>query len=274
MTLIAQITDLHIRPQGVACYRVSETNLLAEQAIRALKALDPAPDAVVVTGDLTERADPREYRLASRLLRRLPCPVYAMPGNHDLTAAMREHLPDFPMICEGTQDKMHYAVEIGGLRIVVLDSSLPGRAGGELGGEQLAWLDAELQRHRKPTLIALHHPPKPVGIRHMDDIALIDGEALGKVVSRHRHVERIICGHVHRPIVSAFAGTVMTLCPSTAHQVALDLTDSAPAEFVMEPPAYFLHHFTPEAGVVTHLAYVENYPGPFPFWADEGVSWS
>ncbi|MBA5776423.1 phosphodiesterase [Stappia sp. F7233] len=273
MTLIAQITDLHIRPQGVACYRVSETNLLADRAVRALKALDPAPDAVVVTGDLTERNDPREYRLVRRLLKRLSCPVYVMPGNHDRTDAMREHLSDFPLISKGSKEKVYYAAEVGELRLIALDSSIPGFANGELGKEQLDWLDTELAQHPRPTMIAVHHPPKAVGIRHMDDIALSDGAAFGKVISKYRHVERVICGHVHRPIISAFAGTVMTLCPGTAHQVVLDLNDSAPAEFVMEPPAYFLHHFTQEAGMVTHLAYVEAYPGPFPFWADEGVSW-
>ncbi|NRG19074.1 phosphodiesterase [Rhizobiales bacterium] len=272
MTLIAQITDLHIRPNGLACRRVSETNMLAERAVRVLNALDPQPDAIVITGDIADGGDEREYATARALLSRLRVPVYMMPGNHDLTGRMRAGLSGFPGIEGGTPGKMHYTADIGALRLIALDSSVPGGAHGELGEEQLAWLDRNLGETGRPTVVALHHPPAILGIRHMDAIALIDREAFTAVISKHPHVERVICGHVHRSIVTRFAGTVMALAPSTAHQVVLDLHEDAPPAFVMEPPAFFLHHFTKDSGLVTHLAYVESYPGPFPFIFDEGVA--
>ncbi|MCA1297448.1 phosphodiesterase [Stappia indica] len=273
MTVIAQISDLHIRPQGLACYRVSETNMLAERAMSALNRLDPQPDAIIVTGDLADMPDPREYAGVQRLLASLKAPVYVLPGNHDSTAMMRERLTGVGPIGEGTADKMHYAVTIGDVRLIALDSSVPGAAHGELGPDQLAWLDRTLGADTTPTLIAVHHPPKSLGIEHMDQIGLQDGEAFAEVVGRHPHVARILCGHVHRTIIAEVGGRVMTLAPSTGHQVALAFGDDAPAHFIMEPPGYFLHRFTEQSGVISHLAYVEPFPGPYPFFADEGVDW-
>ena len=273
MTLIAHMTDLHLRPRGLACYRVSDTNMLAERAIRSLKALDPQPDALVITGDLTDRSDPREFAVAKRLLSRLDMPVYLLPGNHDSTNDMRQEMAGFPGLMDNPEGKICYTATIGDIRLIVLDTYLTGSPCGEVGREQLSWLEARLSEDQRPTLIALHHPPALSGIRHMDQIGLTDAPALEKVVRPHAHVERFLCGHLHRPIIAGFAGKIMTLAPSTGHQVVLDLTEDSPALFNFEPPAYFLHYHSEETGVVTHMAYVEHFPGPYNFFADEGVVW-
>ncbi|MEI2385911.1 phosphodiesterase [Breoghania sp. JC706] len=274
MTLIAQITDLHLKPRGLACYRVSETNMLAERAVEALCALDPAPDAVVVTGDIADQGDPREYVVAREILSRLPMPVYLLSGNHDHSAQLKEAFPGYPGLDQGPADRLRYAVTIGDVRLVALDSSVPGAGHGELGPEQLAWLDETLAA--KPdiaTIVAVHHPPVLTGIHHMDAINLRDGAAVADIVAKHAHVERIICGHDHRGIVATCGGKVVTIAPGVAHQVVLALKDDAPAQFNFEPPAYYLHHWSAEAGLVTHTAYVEKADGPYPFWAGEGVAW-
>lgn len=273
MTLIAHITDLHLRPRGLTCYRVSDTNMLAERAIRSILALVTRPDAVVVTGDLTDRDDPREYAFARYLLGKLPMPVYLIPGNHDTAAAMKSAMPGYPGLQDTMGPHLCYTADIGSVRLIALDSSVPGQPHGEIGHEQLTWLDGVLCANTKPSLIAIHHPPAKVGLGHMDKIGLLDSDALADVIRRHDHVERIMCGHVHRPITTGFAGTIMTLAPSVSHQVVLDFSQDAPAQFTMEPPAYYLHHHSAQTGIVTHTSYVENYPGPFPFWSDEGVTW-
>lgn len=273
MTLIAHMTDLHLRPRGLACFRVSDTNMFAERAIRSLLAFRPKPNALVITGDLTDRSDPREYAVARELLSRLDMPVYLIPGNHDSSAGMRAAMQDFPGITESITDKISYRADVGDVQLIALDTHLPGTARGELGPEQLAWLDSTLRQNMKPTLIALHHPPALSGITHMDDIGLIDADALAEVIAPHHHVERLLCGHLHRPIVAGFAGKIMTLSPSTGHQVVLDLNESGPALFNFEPAAYFLHSYTQTTGVVSHMAYVENFPGPHHFFADDGVLW-
>jgi hypothetical protein len=103
----------------------------------------------------------------------------------------------------------------------------------------------------------------------MDRIRLTEGaEGMAEIVSRHHNVERILCGHVHRPIQTLFAGTLASIAPGVAHQVVLDLAEHHAGALVLEPPAFQLHLYRPDSGIVPHTAYVERFAGPFPFAAD------
>ena len=95
----------------------------------------------------------------------------------------------------------------------------------------------------------------------MDAIACRGAEALAAVIARHGQVERVLCGHVHRPVTLRWAGTVASIAPSVAHQVALDLRPGAPSAFVMEPPALQLHLWLPGQGLVSHTRYLGDH-GP------------
>jgi 3',5'-cyclic-AMP phosphodiesterase len=261
--LIAQLTDLHLRPVGHPANRVVETNMLTERAFRAVMARPPLPDVVLLTGDLTDQGMAEEYAVLAELLdRTLPLPVLTIPGNHDNRAVMLAHLP-------GTRQEegfVQYAVEHFPVRLVMLDTLVPGAAHGELCAGRLSWLDRTLAAvPDKPTLIAMHHPPFVCGIEHMDRLALQDRAAFAEILARHKQVRRIICGHNHRCITARVGDATASIAPSIAHQVELDLRADAPAAFVLEPPAYHLHQWSDEHGFVTHTAFVETYPGPFPF---------
>ncbi len=261
---IVQITDLHVRPRGVAAYRVCETNMLTERALRAVARL--APDAVIITGDLTDCGLPEEYELLGEMLQRLlPMPVYTIPGNHDRREVMLEHLPG----TRQTDGFIQYAIEDWPVRLVMLDTVVPGAGHGTLSDGRLDWLDRILaERPDASTMIAMHHPPFVTGIAHMDEINLRDAAAFTDVVARHRQVERIVCGHVHRPVVTRVAHAIASIAPSVAHQVEFDLRPGAPSAFVMEPPAFQIHAWSADTGIVSHTVMVEAYAGPFPFIAD------
>jgi 3',5'-cyclic AMP phosphodiesterase CpdA len=263
--LIAQISDLHVRPAGELAYGVAPTNLMAESAIYALSRLRPGPDVVVLTGDAADCGLEEEYAILIALLGRLSCPVYVIPGSHDRREAMRAAFA--PLGKFGARGPLNFAAEVGPLRLIGLDSVVEGASHGELSSETLAFLDAELSRRRdRPTIVCLHHPPIDCGIAHMDRIRLIaGGEDLARIIGAHPQVERILAGHHHRSIQARFAGTICQIAPSVAHAVALDLShDGAPA-FALEPPAFLLHQWIESVGVVTHTAFVDRAPGPFPF---------
>src|SRR5271166_1164704 len=250
----------------MACSRVSETNMLTERALRAVAALRPAPDAVLITGDLTECGRDDEYDMITEMLGRiLPMPVYAIPGNHDRREAFRCKLGHLPGV-SSDPTFVQYAVDAHPVRLVMLDSVVPGAGHGMLCEDRLRFLEATLAAQpTKPTLVALHHPPFVCGIAHMDAINLRNAEAFAGIIARHRQVERIVCGHHHRPVVARVAHAIATIAPSVSHQVEMTLDPSDPGAMVLEPPAYQLHLWTPAAGIVSHTVLVEKFPGPFPF---------
>ena len=263
---IVQLTDLHIRPRGVAANRVAETNMLVTRALRAVDRLHPAADAVIITGDLTECGLQSEYALLREMLAaELHRPVYVIPGNHDRRELLLREIPGV----EQADGFVQYTVETLPIRLVMLDTVVPGAGHGALCERRLDWLDRTLAAAPdKPTMIGMHHPPFICGIGHMDAIALQESERFIAIVARHPQVERIVCGHHHRPIITRVAGAIATICPSAAHQVELDLTDRSPGAFVLEPPAYQIHRWRAETGFVTHTALVDAFPGPFPFLDD------
>jgi len=267
--LIAQISDLHLRPRGLPAIRVVETNMLTARAIFAVNALDPRPDAVLVTGDVVNNGTSPEYDEARELLAQLTMPVYIVPGNHDDRKNFRASLKRFPGVTAHARF-VQYAIEDYPLRLVGLDTHIPDSAAGELCRERLDWLDKTLAAERgKPTLLFLHHAPFCCGIGNMDKIRLIDGaERLEVIVRANPQVKALAFGHHHRPIETTFGGALASIAPSVAHQVALDLREGEPeGQIAMEPPAFRLWRWDGER-LVSHLAYVERYPGPWPFVAD------
>ena len=267
--LIAQLTDLHVRPRGQPACRVVETNMMAERAIDAVIALKPRPDVVLITGDMTDCGLVEEYELLEKMLRRLDIPYHMVPGNHDRRDNLRRVFADHPTIVADPQF-VQFVVDDHPVRLIGLDTAVAGRAEGALREPCLAFLERALAREpRKPTIVFMHHPPFACGIVHMDRIRLIEGaERFAAIIAASRNVERVLCGHHHRPIQVLFAGTLVSIAPGVAHQVMLDLSEDHEGALVLEPPAYQLHLWRPETGVVSHMAYVERFPGPFPFVLD------
>jgi 3',5'-cyclic-AMP phosphodiesterase len=267
--MICQLTDLHVRPRGVAASRVSETNMLTERACRAVASLHPLPDVVIITGDLTECGLEAEYaNLSAILARTLSMPVYVIPGNHDQRENLRQGLAHLPGVI-ADPDFVQYAVEDFPVRLVMLDTLVPGAAHGDLSGARLEWLDRTLAAQpARPTLVGMHHPPFVTGIPHMDKIALRNPDAFRSVIARHRQVRRIVCGHHHRPIVGQCAHAIVSISPSVAHQVELTFDPADAGAFNFEPPAFQLHMFGDNADSVSHTVYVDRYRGPFPFLTD------
>ncbi len=267
--LICQLTDLHVRPKGLACNRVSDTNMFTERACRKVAAFVPTPDVVIITGDLTESGSEAEYvNLAAILGRTLTMPVYVVPGNHDERANLRSAFGHIPGVT-ADPEYVQYAVDDHPVRLIMLDTLVPGAGHGLLSAGQLTWLDRTLAAQpSKPTLIGMHHPPLATGLPHMDRIALLNQQEFAGVIARHRQVQRIVCGHHHRPIVGQCAHAIVSVAPSVAHQIELTFDPAASGAFNFEPPAFQLHLWTKDHSFVSHTIYTDRYDGPFPFLAE------
>jgi 3',5'-cyclic-AMP phosphodiesterase len=233
--LLAQLTDLHIG----ATWGSREPVPGLRAVLASMLELRPGVDAVLISGDLADHAADAEYELLAGLVAELDAPVYVMAGNHDDRDALRRHF-DAPGD-RGTP--LQYVVDLGPMRLVVLDTSRPGHDEGELDPARLAWLEAELAAvSDKPTVLAMHHPPFATGIPAFDEIGLpiADQRALGEVVLRHPQVVRLVAGHVHRTIVGALAGRPALSLASTFTQARLGI-GAARFEFVAEPGGFAVH---------------------------------
>jgi Icc protein len=270
--LIAQISDLHIKPPGSLAYGRVDTAAALERCVAALNEFAPRPDLVVISGDLADTPTAEEYEYLKHLLEPLKLPFLGIPGNHDSRQMMRAAFPlaayAFP------SGPLNQRVEVGGLDLVLLDSSVHGKPHGELDAPTLQWLDATLASSpQRPALLFLHHPPFKAGIWHMDRQNLRNASQLDDIVRRHPRVQRIATGHIHRATLTMFAGVPATICPAPNHAVDLDLAQLREPSFKVEPPAFHLHAWFPGQGygsVVTHHVPIGNFDGPHPFFAPDG----
>lgn len=262
MTIIAQLSDFHARPPGILAYGGLDTNAMMRRAVATVAALDPAPDCVVVTGDLADCGLAEEYREVEAALARLPMPVYVLPGNHDRRDVMLTVMGERHGYRARGDGFWHFAVDVGPLRLIGLDTVVPGEHGGEICPAREAWLAARLaEGEGRPTLVMLHHPPFLTGVATMDPMMCRSAPSLEALLRRHPEILRIAAGHYHRPIVTSWAGTIGFVAPGVAHQVALDLRRGEPNRLIHEPPGYALHVYDRAAGLVSHVVPIGDF-GP------------
>ncbi|HUI96244.1 MAG TPA: phosphodiesterase [Xanthobacteraceae bacterium] len=270
--LIAQISDLHIKPPGVLAYGKVDTAAALARCVAALNRFAPRPDLVVISGDLADTPRQDEYDHLTTLLAPLAIPFIAIPGNHDDRALMRAALPDQPYAAR--VGALNLARRVGELDLLLIDSSVPGANYGTLDGATLAWLDATLAASAmRPALLFLHHPPFVTGIGHMDVQNLRNAADLAALVRRHPRARLVAAGHVHRATLTTFAGVAATICPVPNHAVALDLDARLPPSLTIEPPAFHLHAWFAGEGfgsVVTHQVPIAACDGPYPFHGPDG----
>lgn len=250
---IAQLSDLHLTPDARPLYGTVDTEAALHLALMRARALDPAPDVLVLSGDLANGGDTATYlRLRTRLAA-LPVPYALIPGNHDSREGLRKVFPDQgweggSLCCR----KMAYD---GGV-LLLLDSIVPGEEGGEIADAQLAWLDKACLED-EPALLFQHHPPFEIGIPGMDEIRCRGEERLAEWLIRHPNVEAVLCGHVHRFVATSFAGRPALTAPSTAHQIALQ---GGALAYTLEPGGFLLHDWQPGIRLLTHYVPASTAP--------------
>lgn len=254
MTLIAQITDCHI---GFDRDDPEEDNVLRLRAVLARLRDGPnRPDLVLLTGDLTGYGEPGNYARLAEELAGFPIPVRLMMGNWDRREALCATFPD----CRADGGFIQFEVALPGLRLIALDTSEPGRHGGAFCHERAAWLSARLDVDPEtPVLIAMHHPPVETGIQWNDSGAHEAWIArFAAAIGGRAQVCTIIAGHMHRTIVTSFAGVPVIVCGATAPEVSLDLSPIDPDQpdgrtmVAADPATYALHRWDGER-LVSHF---------------------
>ena len=244
MLTIAQITDLHVTTDKdpVNCKR-NERRLRA--VLKAIHAMQPRPVAIIASGDLVDRGEPEEYAALQTILRDVELPLHLGLGNHDRRAPFLAAYPSSPVDSGGF---VQYAVDIGGLRVIMLDTLDETSGDGAFCVARADWLKRTLdQAPDTPTVIVLHHPPIASGIQWMDpqpDDAWI--LRLAEALAGREQVLTGICGHTHRAFHGLLGGQLFSASPATSIQLTLNLTPvdmrtpDGREMLVDEPPGYTL----------------------------------
>jgi Icc protein len=259
--LVAQVTDLHLgfdpgNPDEVNRQRLDRT-------LRRLAEMNPRPDLLLATGDIADNGDDEDsYQRYKEAIADLPFPVYPAMGNHDSRAPFLALFPDVP----APDGFIQYAIEDMPVRILVLDTLQIGRHGGGFCEKRAAWLTARLaEAPERPTLLVLHHPPIATGLSWMTEnprAAWV--RRLRAIVAANSNIVAMISGHLHRPIMTLWAGTTLAVCPATAPQVALDLApmdserpDGRPM-IVADQPWFALHYWNGQE-LISHFDTAEEH---------------
>ncbi len=258
--LIAQVTDIHL---GFEPDNPSEFNRKRlDQVIKQLCAMTPMPDILLATGDLVDRGDSESYRRLRNALDICPFPVWLCLGNHDVRENFSAWYPEIP-----TADGfLQYEVDTPTLRLLFLDTLEEGRHGGAFCETRAAWLHARLAENpTKPTVIVMHHPPVDVGLdwmsTHPDEPWVA---RFAQAIEGRTNIRGIVCGHLHRPITVGWRSTVISICASSAPQVALDLREIDPEKpdgrpmIIADPPAFAIHRWN-GSEFVTHFDVAEEH---------------
>jgi 3',5'-cyclic AMP phosphodiesterase CpdA len=254
---IAHVSDLHLAATGGYSILGIDVHRQAATALGSLRTLLGPDDCLVITGDIAANGAPAEYRQFAELIDGLGCRILVVPGNHDDRDHLRHVMQDFPLVHLGPLDQtfMQYAVTLGGLTFVALDTLSPGHSYGELCAQRLEQLSCLLEAYRhRPVVILMHHPPVHTGVQSADRQRLGGAAQLGGLLKKCAQVEAILCGHAHRHVQIGWDGYAVVCAPSTAYLAAFDPTKRWPASFSHEAPGFLWHTWQPDVGLATYPA--------------------
>jgi 3',5'-cyclic AMP phosphodiesterase CpdA len=244
--VLAQISDTHVR--------ADDGGAAAGQLRRALEqAREYRADAILMTGDLVNDERPDEYQILADAIANPPAPLFVMPGNHDDRARMRIALPRHTYL--PLQGDLSFVIDQFPVRLVCMDQIVPGHTHGEFSQARAHWLNQSLKRdRRKPTIVALHHPPFQMHDLLFNKIGLHHGDRFASVIAKHKQVQLVLCGHHHRVVVGHAAHAPVIVAPSTSWVYGLATQQGQQiAPKTAEEPGWMLHVWTKHGGFVSHF---------------------
>lgn len=221
--IIAQITDTHIMPPkqdlaGMPEALVQTAKTLdgrLRQTVEHLNGLLPLPDVVLLTGDTTQNGDKESCQYLKELLEPLKIPVYIIPGNHDDRENLKAVFSDKPYMPQN--GFIHYVIDDYPIRLIALDTNVPGESYGLLCEQRLDWLEKQLKADTtKPTLLFMHHFPMKVGVKCFDETLCRVEKDFEELIRSTPNIIRIVAGHYHRTCATLFGGKICFVAPSVA----------------------------------------------------------
>ncbi|WP_157959645.1 metallophosphoesterase [Devosia submarina] len=212
------LSDLHIMPEGELSVTL-DTGARLERAVSAIIARYGKADFCVLAGDLVDAGQPDAYRRLQQIIARIPIPVHLTLGNHDDREAFRSVFGAAYFTETGKVDKV---LDVQGYRLILLDSSEPGRVDGVLTERQIAWLRARLaEAMGQPVIVILHHNAHALHIES-DDIRILEPQPFIDALKTHPDIRQVIAGHVHLTSTAMWQGLPFTTLAGNHYYCTFD----------------------------------------------------
>lgn len=214
---LLHLSDTHLLPDGDPLYGHIDAEGYLTKLFDDLEAGGARPEAIVLTGDLADKGAPDAYKRLRSIVepaaRRLGATMIWVMGNHDDRGNFRLGLLDE----EPLTDPIDRVFDVNGLRIIALDTTVPGLHHGEISDQQLRWLAAELSSPAAHgTILAMHHAPIPCVLDLAVLVELRDQHKLAAVL-QGSDVRSILAGHLHFSTHSSFAGIPVSVASATCY---------------------------------------------------------
>jgi 3',5'-cyclic-AMP phosphodiesterase len=244
--IIAQISDTHVALDSPdADRRIRDFEL----AIADINRLDPAPNAIIHTGDVVHNGRPDEYELALATLAKARAPVYVLAGNRDDRKNLRRAFSPYGYLAPDGEF-VEYAIDAFPVKLIALDTVSPGRNRGDFCPRRAARLRDLIEAEtEKPIAVFTHHPPFEVNVGP-DPIHFETLEAMSRLRDGLQHCGRVVAvfsGHVHRA-ASGYVGRI----PATVTQcIATTLRKGEYPAPMRTRPVYHVHRFDRAWGFTT-----------------------
>lgn len=286
---VIQISDFHLRGDGKLSFQKADTMKALHQTIDYFCSMKDyeLPEFFVVTGDLSEGGTREGYEFMREGLRKLPRPVYIVPGNHDKRDFFLEMFTEETPVKEDIKPYICYTIDEYPVRVIIIDTSKPSCHSGGLSNRVAEWLEERITEYpEKPTLVFTHHPPFVTGLPAMDE-GFDQADRLAQILNKHENVT-LCCGHMHTAIFTSWHKIPCVTCPPIAMQMEVDfrgkndinLTEEEKKEefkgggdrFFLGNPGYLIHDLQGDR-INTHYQTIPtgaDYSGPWPFKYYEG----
>lgn len=229
---ILHLSDLHIpRLAGLDAYGVDARATLAQLLYDCRRVQEI--DLVVVSGDITDDGSEQGYTDALALVgdfaRERDAAHIWCTGNHDARLAFTAVLGSGHLSPDGhdlgraatyTGEERAAVSDVAGLRVITLDSLVPGDVAGRLSHQQLGWLRDVLS---SPTpagsIVVLHHPPISLSSQQAAS-GLQDPSALASALEA-TDVHVVLCGHFHAQLCGQWGGVAVLVGPGVVTRIDL-----------------------------------------------------
>ncbi|TFD05479.1 MULTISPECIES: phosphodiesterase [unclassified Cryobacterium] len=220
---LLHLSDTHLLAGGSKLYGSVNAEAHLAELFAEVEASRARPEAIVFTGDLADKGEPGAYELLREIVEpaaaRLGARVIWVMGNHDNRSVFRTELLD-QAASEAPIDRSY---DLNGLRLITLDTSVPGHHHGAVSDQQLLWLADELRVPAPDgTILAMHHPPIPSVLDLANAVELRDQDRLASVL-RGTDVRSIIAGHLHYSSMAMFAGIPVSVSSATCYTQDLNV---------------------------------------------------